>query len=132
MAAKEIQAAIYEALRSSFDPALVVSEWSVRRGATDTFGDIGSYAPRLDVAVGPFNPTLERREEDADTIRNFDHPLVRRLKAEVYRQNHGGIYRNRNPRCLVAIEVEHSTSSKHILGGVTNASMLGLLGVVIG
>jgi hypothetical protein len=32
----------------------------------------------------------------------------------------------------VAIEVEHRTSSKHILGGINNASMLGLLGVVVG
>jgi tripartite-type tricarboxylate transporter receptor subunit TctC len=41
----------------------------------NTFRDVNSYAPRLDVAVGPFNPTSERREEDANRIRNFDHLL---------------------------------------------------------
>jgi hypothetical protein len=115
-----------------FGPGLVRSEWSVRQGASDTFDDIASYAPRLDVAVGPFNVTRESRYEDADAIRNFEHPLIERLKQEVHVQNHGGIYDNRNPRCLLAIEIEHSTSSKHVLGAITNASMLGLLGVVVG
>jgi hypothetical protein len=132
MSGRKIQAAVHQALAAMFDRELVVSEWSVRKGAADAFNDTASYAPRLDIAVGPFNPTFQNRERDAHTIQNFDHPLVHRLAAEVNRQNHGGIYANRNPRCLLAIEVEHSTSSKHILGGITNASMLGLFGVVIG
>jgi hypothetical protein len=132
MAGKEIQGAVYQALIEFFGPDLVKSEWSVRKGAADTFGDIASYAPRLDIAVGPFNTTFEDRNRDAEAIRNFRHPLVERLKREVYDQNHGGIYDNSNPRCLVAIEIEHSTSSKHVLGAITNASMLGLLGVVVG
>jgi len=132
MAGKQIQEDIRRALIELFGSELVHSEWSVRRGAADTFSDVASYAPRLDIAVGPFNTTHEGRQRDADAICSFEHPLVWRLKQEVAAQNYGSIYHNRNPRCLLAIEIEHSTSSKHILGAITNASMLGLLGVVVG
>lgn len=132
MAGRDIQRAICDALKLHFGPEQVVSEWSVRRGAADTFGDAATYAPRLDIAVGPFNTTFQNRHDDAGSIHNVRHPVVERLKHAVWDQNHGGIYQNRNPRCLIAIEVEHSTSSKHILGGITNASMLGLLGIIIG
>lgn len=132
MAGKDIQAAIHRALTNLFDSGLVHSEWSIRKGATDTFNEVASYAPRLDIAVGPFNTSREGRDRDAAAIRGFRHPLVGRLKDEIAAQNHGAVYDNRNPRCLLAIEVEHSTSSKHILGAITNASMLGFLGVVVG
>jgi len=38
---------------------------------------------------------------------------------------------NYNPRYAVAIEVVFSGSSKHVLGDITNASVLGLYGFVI-
>jgi hypothetical protein len=129
---KNIQSSIHQALIELFSPDLVRSEWSVRQGAADTFGDMASYAPRLDIAIGPFNTTREYRRRDADAIRNFRHPLIGRLKSKIQSQNHGGTYDNRNPRCVVAIEIEHSTSSKHVLGAIRNASMLGLLGVAVG
>lgn len=132
MAGKEIQAAIYEALRKFFDQEQVVTEWNMRRGTSDVFQDLASYAPRLDIAIGPFNVTSKNRDIDADRILTFEHPLVEHLKHIVRVQNHGSIYQQTNPRCLIAIEVEHRTSSKHILGGITNASMLGMLGVVVG
>jgi hypothetical protein len=132
MPGRDIQRAIHRILVASFGPELVVSEWSVRKGADDTFGDTESYAPRLDIAVGPFNTTHRNRDMDAAAIHHFRHPLVDRIQREVWRQNRERVYENRNPRCLIAIEVEHETSSKHILGGITNASMLGLLGVVVG
>src|SRR5262245_18475674 len=117
MSGKQIQSAVYQALAKFFDPQLIRQEWSVRKGAADTFGDAASYAPRLDVAVGPFNLTFRDRVKDADAIRSMRrHPLVQWLEREVYTQNHGRIYENRNPRCVLALEVEHSTSSKHILG----------------
>jgi hypothetical protein len=132
MLAKEIQLAVFKALTSLFPVELVKMEWSVRSGADDAFADISSYAPRLDLAIGPFNVTFRNREEDADEIRNFTHPLIQSLEKEVNQRNHRGVYFNRNPRCSVAIEIEHRTSSKHMLGAITNASMLGRLGVVIG
>jgi hypothetical protein len=39
---------------------------------------------------------------------------------------------NPNPRCLLAIEVVFSGSSKHIMGDTLNAGALGLYGLVIG
>jgi len=132
MLGKDIQGSIYQALAALFDPGLVKLEWSVRKGAADVFKDKASYAPRLDMAVGPFNLTIQNREKDANAIWNFRHSLIESLEAEVSKQNNGGVYANRNPRCLLAIEVEHSTSSKHILGAITNASMLGRIGVIIG
>jgi hypothetical protein len=132
MNGREIQAAICAALADSFEAGQIVSEWNIRKDATDAFQDTGSYAPRLDVAIGPFNLSFQNREKHAVRIQTFDHPLIENLKRVISQQNYGGIYFNPNPRCLVAIEVEHRTSSKHILGGITNASMMGLLGVVVG
>jgi hypothetical protein len=76
MSGKRIQSAVHQALTNLFDPQLVKKEWSVRKGAADTFGDAASYAPRLDIAVGPFNMTLRNREQDAYAIRNFKHPFI--------------------------------------------------------
>ena len=55
-----------------------------------------------------------------------------RLRHAVMQQNRGGFFQNQNPRCMLAIELEYSTSSKHILGGITNASLLGHIAVIIG
>ena len=133
MKAKEIQAAIRGKLSQLFSDDLVKSEWSVRTAATDRVFDKSIYSPRLDIAVGPFNVTRDRKNDDLAAIgEHAHHPFVRWLRDEVGRQNHGGFYFNPNPRCLLAIELEFSTSSKHILGGITNASLLGSIGVILG
>jgi hypothetical protein len=43
-----------------------------------------------------------------------------------------GAIANTNPRCLLAIEVVFSGSSKHIMGDTLNAGALGLYGLVVG
>lgn len=131
MTGQEIQDQVIAALAEFVTEDLLIREWSVRRGAEDTFGDKASYAPRLDVAIGPFNPTFQNRHNDAQAIHQAEGPIIRVLRAAIAGQN-PHFYENTNPRCVVGIEVEHDTSSKHILGGITNVSMLGRLGVVIG
>jgi hypothetical protein len=132
MTAKETQAAIKEALSRVFGEGLVKSEWSVRTDATDGVFDRSVYSPRLDIAVGPFNVTRDQKNNDLAGIANYgEHPLIRLLREEVSSQNHGGFYFNPNPRCLLAIELEYTTSSKHILGGITNASLLGAIGLMV-
>lgn len=109
----------------------VCREWSIRDRATDTFRDIDTYAPRLDIAVGPFNVTWNSRLDHARIIRDVDHPIVGRLLEAMRIQNDGIVFDNPNPRCLIGIEIEKTTSTKHILGAITNASMLGRLGVIV-
>lgn len=131
MAGKDIQNELFARLTriAGFGP--VVREWSVRSGAQDVFADIAAYAPRLDIAVGPFNTSFEHRHEDSYAIHAFKHPLIATLRDAIQKQN-PNFYENHNPRCLVGIEIEYATSSKHILGGITNAGMLGRLGIVVG
>jgi hypothetical protein len=131
--ARGCQQRIHASLARIFGESEVKSEWSVRREAVDAFTNIGLYAPRLDIAVGPFNVTRENAVEDARRIVSFEqHPLIAVLKRFGSEQHEGLFYSNPNPRCLIAIEIEFYTSSKHILGAITNASMLGRVGIVLG
>jgi hypothetical protein len=97
-------------------------EWSVVKEATDALAvDVDRYAPRVDIAIGPFNtrPGADPRINDK---------LLPRCLQELF----DGRPPNRNPRCLLAIEVVYSGSSKHIMGDTLNAGALGLYGLVIG
>jgi hypothetical protein len=133
MTATQYQAGIYKLLVKLFGPSLVRSEWDIRRDAADAFLDPRSYAPRVDVAVGPFNKTVDSVERDVQNILEAaKHELVQEIIATSYSQNEGHFIHHKNPRCLLAIEVEFSGSSKHILGDIANASMIGLVGVVVG
>ncbi len=124
---KVYQEIIYQCLNRHF-PGEVRKEWSVSAGATDAFRHRSIYAPRLDLAVGPFNTKIENLPETHSkiSIYGFVHPFVQRLIAK--EQN---LQTNKNPRCRLAIEMSFSGSSKHILGDCTNASMMGLIGIVI-
>lgn len=99
------------------------------REAADGFANPGRYAPRVDIAVGPFNIThdVSRNVAQIKRVAATDHhQLIGRL------QNGRHLNLNENPRCLLAIEIAFSGTSKHILGDFTNASMMGLIGIVVG
>ena len=120
MLASEYQRLAEARLKRHFDDVRV--EWSVVRDASDAQQrDIRRYAPRVDIAVGPFNTT-----PGPDSA--IDERLLPRRLRQVFSQRP----RNPNPRCLLAIEVVFSGSSKHIMGDTLNAGALGLYGLVIG
>jgi len=125
MTAKNYQKSAFQALIEHFKE--VEREWDVARGATDPLRHGATYAPRLDIAVGPFNKGLEGAVSKQRIIRSCGrHPVVRKII-----DRNTQIRFNRNPRCVLAIEIEFSGSSKHVLGDFTNASMMGLVGLVI-
>jgi hypothetical protein len=79
------------------------------------------YAPRVDIAVGPFK--IARGRDDRITAAL----LPERLQSLLVQ-----LRPNPNPRCLLAIEVVYSGSSKHIMGDMLDPSALGLYGLVVG
>lgn len=107
----------------------VEKEWSVSKNSSDAFKkDKKSYRPRLDLAIGPFN----NKGDEADWVdipSSYSSLAPKKLKMLMQEKN---LTQNWNPRCMIAIEVIWSAySSKHVLGDITNASMMGLYGIII-
>ena len=103
------------------------------------------------MAVGPFS-TLRggNLREEYNQLLDNTRALIKRLLAfhrenvERYRildEQSGEILEfpefqdarnfNNNARCLIAIEIEHQVSRKHLLGGAVSASVLGRFGVMV-
>jgi hypothetical protein len=95
------------------------------------------YSPTCDVAVGPFSfqegnlndvyCNLARLGEIERFVRNLQEISLGSGYNEVL------LDLNNNPRCFIAIEVENTTTKdvKHLLGSITNCSLLGKIGITI-
>jgi len=132
MSASVFQKQAFALLKQAFSKDDVSSEFSIGTGATDVFAGAKRYLPRLDLAVGPFNISTERDVNSRLIRAKRDHPLIQKVIIHAREQNAREFHENANPRCLLAIEIEFSGSPKLILGDFTNASMMGLVGLVIG
>jgi hypothetical protein len=121
MTASDYQRATKVSLERLF-PDAVHLEWRAVSGAKDALSpDAARYAPRVDIAVGPFNLTPGPQSA-------IDLLLI----PERIRGLFAGRPGNPNPRCLLAIEVIFSGTSKHVMGDILNAAALGLFGFVVG
>ena len=98
----------------------VTSEWQSARGAAAAFrADVRRYAPRVDIAVGPYSTSSGRLPMSLEMFPGTMHYWFEGLRT------------NENPRCLLAVEIVNSGSAKHMLGDLLNASALGLYGLVV-
>jgi hypothetical protein len=98
------------------------------------------YAPRIDIAVGPFAIERRRFEERYTELLLETKPFIESL-IECHNQNLDATeqrasfdtigFFNLNARCLLCIEIEDSGSRKHCLGNLVNASSLGRIGLLI-
>lgn len=121
MNASEFQAISKTLLETHYNE--VKLEWSISKDATDSMmRNPKQYYPRTDIVVGPFSLTPGKNSEINENKLNAK--LRDRLRQE-------GVTTNTNPRCLLAIEVVFSGSSKHLLGDILNASVIGLYGIVV-
>ncbi|HEY1722701.1 MAG TPA: hypothetical protein VGG27_15765 [Magnetospirillaceae bacterium] len=127
MKARDFQFELIDVLREVLPSCCEVKpEWSVAKDEEDGFRDLERYAPRLDIATGPWNVTRAAASNVRKIHEAAEIEIIKRISGAADPKL------NRNPRCLLAIEIEFSGSSKHILGGCTNASMMGAVGIVIG
>ena len=104
----------------------------------------GHYAPRLDLAVGPFaygERQCGPEYDEASVVHaRYLNELWAAFAANVREYTgHAPEYdfkaalaSNWNARCFLAIEIENRVSRKHLMGGAINAAALGRIGVVVG
>ncbi len=133
---KDYQELVCYSLRQIFGESEVKIEWDVAKDREDDFTrDL--YCPRLDIALGPFNidRNIDHNKSEIENALQYHRDFIRRL-IHSSQHSHDNIdefldKRNKNPRCFLAIEIENSGSSKHMLGNIANVSIIGSLGIVI-
>lgn len=98
----------------------------------------GIYSPIPDISVGPFAfLDYSFANWDVDNyIKLLRIDRVNRLikstegNGQVL-SNYNITDGNQNPRCLIAFELEKGNDKKHILGSITNCSIMGKVGIYI-
>jgi len=122
--AKTVQIELKRLLSAIFGKENVYPEWRSNARAQDwlKIGDV--YAPRPDIAVGPFN--IDEGVHTYEIERTFDRHRTFFDQLGIENAN-----LNENPRCLITIEIENSNKGKHMLGNIINTSLLGKVGMVV-
>jgi hypothetical protein len=139
MKVSQFQENIAPILSARLNPLEVKCEWRA-------FGNLSyQYSPRVDIAVSPFsvrpgrNRTMEynRLVHEADIndflrsiydyhIQNIGDEWLREIEIPAFDVL---INKNQNARCFLAIEIENTSTKKHIMGSMINAASLGRIGI---
>lgn len=122
---KEFQEQLFRSLKSKFNE--VEKEWSVSKNSRDGYTR-NLYAPRIDIAVGPFNISRDSSDVIERAIaenRRFLDKLKDISSFNFYERE------NSNPRCFITIELENSGNRKHMIGDIANASIIGAVGIIV-
>mgnify|MGYP001811224897 CR=1 FL=1 len=108
------------------------------------------YSPEVDIAIGPFNDETASKNlryvyndfvyHDTNLRKFLSGAFnyhAQNMKAELYTDYvpfsfQEAISQNENARCLLAIEIENTSTKKHIMGSIVNAASLGRVGIGIG
>jgi len=123
-----------------------VTEWYSEMGK-------GMYAPRVDVAVGPFaiEAGVHMNQEHSHLLHQHED-FFRQLvglhlenlqkstqdtpaddrKFLIEEKMNSLFVTNQNARCFMAIEIENEVSRKHLMGGAVNCSVLAKVGIAVG
>ena len=141
MTASQFQANIVPILSARLNPLEVISEWRAFQNMPY------QYSPRVDIAVGPFSirPGRNRTREYNQLL--IDEHISSFLESlyEFHIENIGDewlneievpaldylVNKNQNARCFLSIEIENTSTKKHIMGSMVNAASLGRIGIGI-
>ena len=141
MTAKVYQNLAIPLLKKKLANLEVVDEWIAFRGMND------QYSPRVDIAVGPFSTTSGKNKIDSynqileiNRINGFlkkayefhlENIQSKLKKGEKIYHFNTLVHKNQNARCFLAIEIENTSTRKHIMGSMVNAASLGRIGIGI-
>lgn len=126
-----------EILRRIYPDIPIQKEWAAMSGEENL------YSPRIDLAVGPFAVSNYMFESKYDHLMENSREFIERLigytlqNIQAYGATDSVITfenlksKNRNARCLLAIEIENNVSRKHLMGGAINAAALGRIGIAV-
>jgi len=132
MITQEYQNQLITNLRSIFGNELVKTEWDSVQYDPHLDNHQRVYAPRHDIAVGPFNSYWDLDIGVDNTKQMQSHSFTKKLYKDFLkdRETLKKLW-NSVSRCYLAIEIEFSGTSKHMLGSIVNASVSGSIGIVI-
>ncbi|TSC81800.1 MAG: Uncharacterized protein G01um101420_804 [Parcubacteria group bacterium Gr01-1014_20] len=125
--AKAYQAQLVKILKEIFGNDMVKSEWDSVTYDGHTTNHKLVYAPRVDVAVGPFNSYADLDIGNDQTAIMKNHLLVKRLQE----RTGNAVIWNDCARCFLAIEIVFSGTAKHISGDFLNATATGAIGFIV-
>lgn len=132
MRTRDYQNQLITHFRNIFGDEFVQTEWDSVQYDIHIDNHRRVYAPRHDIAIGPFNSYVDL-DIGADRTKQMQlHPFTKRIY-EDYLQDRETLSKlwNSRSRCYLAIEIEFSGSSKQMLGSIVNASVSGSIGIVI-
>jgi len=132
MPARDYQDRIVNILRNIFDASSIMTEWDSVKYDSHSGNHGIVYAPRHDIAVGPFNSYWDLDIGVDKTKTMMRHPFTKKLYKDIlqYRDPLKKIW-NSKSRCYLAIEIDFSGTSKHMLGSIVNASASGSIAIYI-
>ena len=116
----------------------IKKEWSVTEDSQDVYKnkyqgeDI--YAPRIDIAIGPFNIGLDWNDglcRINRKYRQYEEFIFGEIIQKGKLLSNEDVCPNQNPRCMVAIEVANHNEIKRMIGDIFNASVIGKIGIFV-
>ncbi|WP_412985622.1 hypothetical protein [Pontimicrobium sp. IMCC45349] len=141
MTATQYQNLVSPLLSNKLEGLDVVEEWRAFTGVNY------QYSPRVDIAAGPFSvaPYNNQTAEYNNILRNDNVDTFLKQIYDCHVENIGEEWlheiqipefdfltrKNQNARCFLAIEIENSSTRKHIMGSMINAASLGRIGIGI-
>jgi hypothetical protein len=141
MTAKDYQDAMIPLLTNKLNDLEVIGEWTAFHRVNY------QYSPRVDIAVGPFSitPSANQTAQYNEILRQENTDAFLKKIYDFHVANIGDEWlneinipefdfvtrKNQNARCFLAIEIENTSTKKHIMGSMINAASLGRIGIGI-